>query len=207
MKHIVVDYNVGNLKSVENAFKKVGLDCEVSSDIEVIKNAQSLILPGVGAFKDAMIALEDSGLVPYIREHIKKGKFLLGICLGMQLLYTKSYEFGEYQGLDIISGSIKLITGDVKLPQMGWNNLLFEKQDPILSYIKEKDYVYFVHSYYVASDNTELVAYTDYGVKIPAIVRQGNVYATQFHPEKSGKVGLNILKAYGEMIYDTISSN
>lgn len=200
MKHVILDYDVGNLASIKQACDKVGLDTIVSKDPKIIKEAISLILPGVGAFEDAMNSLIDSGLIPYIKEHINEGKYLLGICLGMQLLYTKSYEFGEHQGLDIFKGEIKKLDISLKIPHMGWNNLQFDKVDPILQYIKEDSYVYFVHSYYVSSSNEECIASTNYGVKIPAIVRNKNVYATQFHPEKSGAVGLNILKAYGELI-------
>jgi glutamine amidotransferase len=207
MKHVILDYDVGNLDSVIKGFERVGISVELSKDLEVIKEATSLILPGVGAFKESMIALEKSGLIPAIKAHVESGKYLLGICLGMQLLYEESYEFGVYKGLGIIEGSIRKITSDVKIPHMGWNNLIFHKKDPILKYIKEDDFVYFVHSYYVDSTNRELLAYTNYGIDIPAIIRQGNVYATQFHPEKSGTVGLNILKAYGEMINETIPSN
>lgn len=200
MKHVILDYNVGNLDSVLNGFLKVGVDAVVSKDPKVIMNADSLILPGVGAFKDAMISLEESGLIPYIMKHIEQGKFLFGICLGMQLLYESSYEFGRYKGLGILKGDIVRFDNTLKVPHMGWNNLLFKTSDPLLKYIKEGDYVYFVHSYYVKENNDEVLAYAEYGVDVPAIIRKGNVYATQFHPEKSGEVGLNILKAYGEMI-------
>lgn len=201
MKTVILDYDVGNLASIENACKRVGLETIISKDPTIIKEANSLILPGVGAFEDAMISLKDSGLIPLILDHINQGKYLLGICLGMQLLYEKSYEFGEHQGLGVLKGNIALLELDLKVPHMGWNNLRFKQEkDPILQYISEGDYVYFVHSYYVSSSNQELVAYTNYGIDIPAIVKEGNVYATQFHPEKSGRVGLQILKAYGELI-------
>jgi len=200
MKHVILDYDVGNLASIKHACDKVGLDTTVSKDPKVISQATSLILPGVGAFEDAMASLKESGLIPYILDHIAKGKYLLGICLGMQLLYTKSYEFGEHKGLNILQGEIKKLDVPFKIPHIGWNNLTFDQKDPILQYINEHDYVYFVHSFYVSSSNEEVIASTDYGVKIPAIVRHQNVYATQFHPEKSGSVGLNILKAYGELI-------
>ena len=205
--NVILDYDVGNLDSVLNGFKKVGLNAIVTKDKDIIRNATSLILPGVGAFKDAMKSLEKSGLIPLIKRHIEDGKYLFGICLGMQLLYEKSYEFGVYPGLGVIPGVIKKIPSDVKVPHMGWNNLLFNKDNKILKYIKENDYVYFVHSFYVDSSMDEVLAYTNYSVKIPAIVQYGNVYATQFHPEKSGEVGLNIIKAYGEMINETISRN
>jgi imidazole glycerol-phosphate synthase subunit HisH len=199
--NVILDYDVGNLASVLRGFENVGIKSIISKDKEIIKNATSLVLPGVGAFKDAMEALQDSGLIPYILDHVNQGKFLIGICLGMQLLYEKGYENGIYDGLGILEGSIRFLDINLKVPQMGWNTLKFEKKDdPILKYIKEEDYVYFVHSYYVQSSNKELVAYTEYEKIVPAIVRDKNVYATQFHPEKSGIVGSNILKAYGELI-------
>lgn len=198
--NIIVDYGLGNIASVSRAFEKVGIQTKISGNIDEIKNANSLILPGVGAFRDAINSLNNMNLVPVIKEHVEKGKFLIGICLGMQLLYEKSYENGEYEGLGLIEGSVKKLDIDLKVPHMGWNNLKFNKDDEILKYIKEDDYVYFVHSYYINSSNKELVAYTNYEEIVPAIVRKGNIYGIQFHPEKSSQVGLNILKAYGEMI-------
>lgn len=198
--NIIVDYGLGNIDSVSRGFKKAGIETKISSDINEIKKANSLILPGVGAFRDSINALDELGLIPILREHASKGKFLIGICLGMQLLYEKSYEYGEYEGLGLIKGSINKLDISLKVPHMGWNNLKFNKEDDILKYIKEDDYVYFVHSYYANSSNEELIAFSEYEKKIPAIVRKNNVYGIQFHPEKSGEVGLNILKAYGEMI-------
>ncbi|MFD3155324.1 imidazole glycerol phosphate synthase subunit HisH [Haloimpatiens sp. FM7330] len=198
--HVIIDYDVGNLDSVQRAFKRVGIDTIISGDKEVIKDAKSLILPGVGAFGDAMEKLKERDLIKSIKRHVNCGKFLIGICLGMQLLYEKGYEYGEYQGLDLIKGSVKILDISLKVPHMGWNQLNFIKKDPVLRYIKENDYVYFVHSYYVNSSQNELIAYADYEKKIPAIVRKKNIYGMQFHPEKSGDVGEKILKAYGEMI-------
>lgn len=205
--NIVIDYNVGNLDSVVNGFRSAGIETKISKDPVEIQNAHSLILPGVGAFEASMKSLKESGLIPYILEHINQGKLLIGICLGMQLLYETSYEYGQHKGLGIIEGSILKIRGKVKIPHMGWNDLSFQQKDPILKYINEGDYVYFVHSYYVDSPFDQVLAYTNYGVAIPAIVRKNNVYATQFHPEKSGEVGHKILKAYGEILHDTIPSN
>lgn len=205
--NVVIDYNVGNLDSVVNGFARAGIDVVISKNPLDIQNATSLILPGVGAFEASMVSLQNSGLIPYILEHIKKGKYLIGICLGMQLLYETSYEYGTHKGLGIFEGSIKEITGDVKIPHMGWNDLTIQKKDPILQYITTGDYVYFVHSYYVDSSRLNVLATTEYGVTIPAIVRKGNVFATQFHPEKSGSVGLKILKAYGEILNDNTTSN
>lgn len=198
--HVIIDYGMGNLASVERAFEKLGVDVKISSKTEELRNAKSLILPGVGAFRDAIKLLDESGLSAVIKEEVAKGKYLIGICLGMQLLYEKGYEYGEYDGLGLIKGDIEYLDVNLKVPHMGWNNLKFNKQDPILKYIKEDEYVYFVHSYYAVSDNQELVAYSDYEKMVPAIVRKNNVYGIQFHPEKSGETGQNILKAYKEII-------
>ncbi|WP_019228836.1 imidazole glycerol phosphate synthase subunit HisH [Sedimentibacter sp. B4] len=198
--HVIIDYGMGNLASVERAFEKLGVDVKISSKTEDLRNAKSLILPGVGAFRDAIKLLDESGLSAVIKEEVAKGKYLLGICLGMQLLYEKGYEYGEYDGLGLIKGDIEYLDVNLKVPHMGWNNLKFNKQDPILKYIKEDEYVYFVHSYYAVSDNQELVAYSDYEKRVPAIVRKNNVYGIQFHPEKSGETGQNILRAYKEII-------
>ncbi|MPN23480.1 Imidazole glycerol phosphate synthase subunit HisH [bioreactor metagenome] len=198
--NIIIDYGLGNLASVSRAFDKAGIDCKVSNEKEDIINASSLILPGVGAFRDAIRSLEELELIPVIKDQADQGKKIMGICLGMQLLYEKSYEYGEYEGLGLIEGSVEKLEEGLKVPHMGWNDLKFNNQDPILKYINEKDYVYFVHSYYIKSSGSELVAYADYGVKVPAIVRKDNIFGMQFHPEKSAQVGLNLLKAYGEMI-------
>lgn len=198
--NIIIDYGLGNLDSVSRAFEMVGVETKISKDKDEIANADSIILPGVGAFRDAINSLKDMKLISVIKEHVDKGKFLIGICLGMQLLYEKSYENGEYEGLGLIKGNVEKLDIDLKVPHMGWNNIKFNKKDKILRYINEDDYVYFVHSYYANSPNEELVAYTDYGKIIPSIVRKNNIYGIQFHPEKSSEVGANILKAYGEMI-------
>jgi imidazole glycerol-phosphate synthase subunit HisH len=199
--NIIIDYGVGNLDSVQNGFKFVGIDTLISSDPALISKATSLILPGVGAFGDAMDALKKSGLIPNILEHVSKGKYLFGICLGMQLLYESSDEYGLHQGLGLLKGTCTYLDISLKVPHMGWNSLTFDQpNNPLLKYINEEDYVYFVHSYYVLSSGQEIVASTQYETNIPAIVMQKNIVATQFHPEKSGTVGLLILKAYGELI-------
>ncbi|MDP2425834.1 MAG: imidazole glycerol phosphate synthase subunit HisH [Candidatus Izemoplasmatales bacterium] len=199
--NIIIDYGVGNLDSVQNGFKFVGMDTLISSDPALISIATSLILPGVGAFGDAMDALKKSGLIPFILEHVSKGKYLFGICLGMQLLYESSDEYGLNQGLGLLKGTCRYLDISFKVPHMGWNSLTFNQpSNPLLKYINERDYVYFVHSYYVKSSGQEIVASTQYEINIPAIVMQKNIVATQFHPEKSGTVGLKILKAYGELI-------
>jgi len=197
--HIIIDYNVGNLASVQQGFLRAGIKTIISQDKTKIQAATSLILPGVGAFKESLDALKASGLIPFIIEHIKQNKPLIGICLGMQLLYEYSEEYGYHKGLGIFKGTIKRIEGDVKIPHMGWNTLKIETNDPIVSYLKDKRDVYFVHSYY-ADSNDGIIATTQYGVTIPAIIKKGNVYATQFHPEKSGDVGVDILKGYQKIL-------
>ncbi len=198
--HVILDYGVGNLMSIKQGFKRVGIDTIISKDLDVIQNAKSLILPGVGAFQDAMKALESSGLIPSIKRHVDLNKYLFGVCLGMQLLYEDSYEDGYYKGLGILKGSIKKIDTKMKIPHMGWNQLTFKRKSRLTAYINEKDYVYFVHSFYVDTFGDEVCAVTYYDLEIPAIVEKNNVFATQFHPEKSGVVGLNILKAYGDLV-------
>jgi imidazole glycerol-phosphate synthase subunit HisH len=199
--NVILDYDVGNLESVQTGFQRAGIATVISKDPRVIAHAKSLILPGVGAFGDAMEALRTSGLIPLIHTHVKSGKFLFGICLGMQLLYETGYEHGTHQGLGLIKGSIRYLDIPLKVPHMGWNDLTFDQPgNPLLKTIHQGDYVYFVHSYYVQSDHSEVIASTMYDKKIPAIVQKGNVIATQFHPEKSGNVGLGLLRAYGELI-------
>ncbi len=197
--HVIIDYNVGNLASVKQGFLRAGIETTISQDEVVIRNASSLILPGVGAFKESLDALKQSGLIPAILDHINANKPLIGICLGMQLLYEYSEEYGRHQGLGIFKGTIKKITGDVKIPHMGWNTLEILNDDPIVSNLKEASDVYFVHSYY-ADSSDGVIATTNYGVSIPAIIKKGNVYATQFHPEKSGDIGIEILKGYNTIL-------
>jgi imidazole glycerol-phosphate synthase subunit HisH len=198
--NIIFDYGLGNLHSVLRAFERANIPTKLTSNIEDISTCTSLVLPGVGAFKNGIENLRASGAIPYLNEHVASGKPLLGICLGMQLLYERSYENGECSGLGFIKGSVEKLTVPFKIPHMGWNALKIKKNDEVLKYISEDDYVYFVHSYYVNSSNEEVLAFADYGTNIPAIVRKGNVYGMQFHPEKSAQVGANILQAYQEMI-------
>jgi glutamine amidotransferase len=199
--NLIIDYGMGNLNSVQKGFERVGLDTVVSDSIQKIKDAKTLILPGVGAYRDAMDLLNKLELSDVIKEEVRNGKPIIGICLGMQLLYEKGYEYGEYDGLGLIKGDIRKMDISLKVPHMGWNSLRFRDQDnKILKYINEGEYVYYVHSYYANSDNSELVAYSDYEILIPGIVNKDNIYGIQFHPEKSGIVGYNILKAYKEII-------
>lgn len=201
MMNVILDYDSGNLDSVLRGFEKAGIPSIISKDPNMIKEAKSLVLPGVGAFGDAMAALKRSGLIPSILDHVNRGKYLFGICLGMQLLYEVGYEHGRHEGLGLLKGEIKYLDISLKVPQMGWNTLkFFDINHPILKYVKPDDYVYFVHSYYVNSSLEELIAYTSYEKLIPAIVGSNHIIATQFHPEKSGQTGENILKAYKEMI-------
>lgn len=201
---VIIDYGMGNLRSVYNGLNVLGIECKISSSIEDIKSAKALILPGVGAFKDAMDNLCRNSLDKVIKEECAKGKFILGICLGMQMLFNKGYESGESDGLAILDGDVVKMEPreEVKIPHMGWNSLDFNKQDGIIRGLTEDSFVYYVHSFYVKGYNTEdLIASSSYGgIVIPGLVRRGNIIGAQFHPEKSGDIGLRILKNFGEMI-------
>ncbi|WP_294377309.1 imidazole glycerol phosphate synthase subunit HisH [uncultured Clostridium sp.] len=203
---VIIDYGMGNLKSVRNALNYLNIENKISKDPEEIQKADALILPGVGAFPDAMETIENLGLDKVIREETQKGKYLLGICLGMQMLFEKGYEGLEKNGLGLLKGSIVKMKEDrsknIKIPHIGWNNLKYNKEDEIFKDIDEGQYVYYVHSYFAQGyDDKDLVAYSEYGEnKIPGLVRNKNIIGAQFHPEKSGSVGLNILKNFGELI-------
>ncbi len=193
----IIDYGAGNLFSVQNALNFLGIENKVTKDPEEIRNADKLILPGVGAFPDAMRMLYEAGLVDVIKEQVKT-KPLMGICLGMQMLFEKSYEFGETEGLGFIPGTVELMKpeNDLLIPHIGWNALEKNEACPLLKEVEEGDYVYFVHSFAAVTDVKNVAAYCDYGMKVPALVAKGNVYGCQFHPEKSGKTGLDILKNF-----------
>ena len=200
----IIDYGVGNLFSLSSSFSFIGQEAVVTKDPAVIRSADRILLPGVGAFRDAINKLNESGLVPVIMEEVQKGKPLLGICLGMQLLFEKSYEYGEHQGLGLIPGKVVPISDAIqeklKIPHIGWNALFFsKKRSPIFRYLSEGDFVYFVHSYYAAECENFVTANTEYGAMLTAAVQNKNVYGCQFHPEKSGEVGLKILKAFCEL--------
>ena len=200
---VIIDYGMGNLKSVYNALIKIGCECKISSDIEELRKADGLILPGVGAFKDCMDNLKNANLIEVIREEAAKGKPLLGICLGMQVLFQKGYEGEGGEGLGILKGEIvKMVDPNVKIPHIGWNNLEKNREDELLEGLKEDAFVYYVHSYYAQGyDDADLVGYSRYGtLKIPGLVRKNNVMGAQFHPEKSGEIGLKILKNFKELI-------
>ena len=199
----IVDYGVGNLFSLRSSLEAIGAEVVVTSDAEVLAQADQIILPGVGAFEDAARKLRESGLADVIRTLAARGKPLMGICLGMQLLFDKSFEYGEHAGLGLIPGNVRpiadVIPADYKIPHIGWNALHFRGENPLFSYIKEGDCVYFVHSYYAADCDESVIATAEYGPELTAAVARGNVLGCQFHPEKSGNVGLNILKAFVEM--------
>jgi glutamine amidotransferase len=199
--NVILDYDVGNLESVRSGFSKAGIETIVSRDPLVLSEANLLILPGVGAFGDAMDALRRQNLIAPILAHVAKNKPLFGICLGMQLLYETGYEHGTHAGLGLLKGDVVLLQNAPKIPHMGWNQLSFDQPNNLLlQSIHPGDHVYFVHSYYVRARQEDVVASTNYGLSIPAIVQSGPIVATQFHPEKSGAVGLSILKAYAETI-------
>ncbi len=204
----IIDYGVGNLFSLKSSLAYLGCDNIVTKDAEDLKRCEKIILPGVGAFEDAIKKLNETGLIPLIREELDKGKPMLGICLGMQLLFEESFEYGEHNGLGLIPGAVMPIpkkqrdleNGEVlKIPHIGWNRLMIKKDDPLFSKLPEENYVYFVHSYYATGCQDNLLAVADYGVEIPAVVRKGSLYGTQFHPEKSGQTGLNILRAFVDL--------
>ena len=200
----IIDYGVGNLFSLKCSFESIGADICVTSDPKVIAKADRIILPGVGAFEDAAKKLRDSGLDKVIKKECAEGKPLLGICLGMQLLFERSFEYGEHEGLGLIKGSIRpisdVIDADLKIPHIGWNALHFGKnKDELFKYLNEGDFVYFVHSYYGADCAESVIATTEYSAELTAAVRNKNVCGVQFHPEKSEKVGLSILKAFCEI--------
>ncbi|MBQ8683030.1 MAG: imidazole glycerol phosphate synthase subunit HisH [Clostridia bacterium] len=199
----IIDYGVGNLFSLQSSFAAIGAEAVVTADPAVIRVADRILLPGVGAFEDAARKLRDSGMAALLIELAATGKPIMGICLGMQLLLDKSYEYGEHAGLGLISGNVSpirpVVPAEYKVPHIGWNALHFGAgKHPLFKYINEGDCVYFVHSYY-ATDCPAVIATTEYHAELTAAVAKGNVMGCQFHPEKSGTVGLNILRAFCEM--------
>ena len=199
----IINYGVGNLFSLSSSFAAIGQEVEIVSEPGALKNFERIILPGVGAFGDAAEKLFSSGMAGPLLEEARNGKPILGICLGMQLLFTKSYEFGEYEGLNLIPGEVRaiseIIPESLKIPQMGWNSLSIKNLDGVFSKSNNGDYVYFVHSYSARCDEKYITSTTNYGADIVASVQNKNVYGVQFHPEKSGNVGLNILRAFCEV--------
>ena len=201
----IIDYGVGNLFSLKSSLSAIGADAVVTADPAVIATADRVILPGVGAFGDAAKKLRDSGLGEVVVKAARGGKPILGICLGMQMLFEKSFEYGEHTGLGYIKGEVcplnTDISSDLKVPHIGWNKLIIkDKSNPMLRYTNEGDYVYYVHSFYAKNCEESLVAYSEYGVNVPGLVNNQNVFGAQFHPEKSGKVGLSMLKAFNEVV-------
>jgi glutamine amidotransferase len=198
---IIVDYGMANLRSVQKAFEKLGHSAMITSDLNLISEADKLVLPGVGAFRDAIAKLNETGLAEPICHHIRAGKPFLGICLGLQLLFTKSYEDGEYAGLNLIPGEVvrfPTIPG-LKVPHMGWNQLKIKRQSPTLREVPDGSSVYFVHSYYVVPKQVDVIAAeTDYPTPFTSAIWRDNIFATQFHPEKSQTVGLSMLKGFAE---------
>ncbi len=199
----IVDYGVGNLFSLKCSLDAIGVEAKVTSDAEEIKKADRIILPGVGAFEDAAKKLKNSGLQETVIAEAKSGKPILGICLGMQLLFDKSFEYGEHDGLGLIKGNVRsiadVIPPDLKIPHIGWNALQFTNgKNPLFKYISDGDFVYFVHSFYAADCEKNTIAVSEYGAPLTAAVADGNIFGCQFHPEKSGTVGLNILRAFCE---------
>ena len=199
----IIDYGVGNLFSLQCSLKKIGVDAVVTNDAQVIRDADRIILPGVGAFGDAINKLRSTGLVDTIKAEAERGKPFLGICLGMQLLFEKGYEYGVHEGLGFLKGNVVPLEGkipsELNVPHMGWNGLDFKCNSPIFKYINEGDFVYFVHSFYATDCDDSVIATSEYGIPVTAAVGKGNIFGCQFHPEKSGDVGLNILKAFCEL--------
>ena len=199
----IIDYGVGNLFSLERSFESIGAEVTVTADPEVICKAEKIVLPGVGAFEDAANKLRASGLDKLVCRLAAEGKPLLGICLGMQMLFEESHEYGCHKGLGLIPGKVVpmqgVIPADLKIPHIGWNGLHIEKENPLLKYVKEGDCVYFVHSYYATDCTDAVIATAEYGASLTAAVAKENVFGCQFHPEKSGSVGLSILRAFKEM--------
>ena len=199
----IIDYGVGNLFSLKSSLRAIGIDADYTGNPAEIRKADKLILPGVGAFRDAREALRSTGLDRVVQEEAGKGKPLMGICLGMQMLFDRSYEYGEYEGLGLIPGEIVPMEGripkDLPIPHIGWNELMLKQSSPLMKNTANGDYVYFVHSYYAETPAEYVIATTDYGVEMTAAVQKDNVYRCQFHPEKSSEVGLSILKAFCEL--------
>ena len=201
---IIIDYGMGNLKNVYNALKYLNIPSKISNEISEIKSADKLILPGVGAFNKAVYNLNNMGLTEVIKAKINNGTPLLGICLGMQMIFQKGYENGECEGLSFIEGDVKILEPKekVKIPHIGWNKLEYNKSNDLIKGLDDNSFVYYVHSYAATKvKNENLIGFSNYGgIKVPSIVCNNNVYGTQFHPEKSGEVGLRILHNFGEVI-------
>lgn len=195
----IIDYHLNNLRSVQKALEKVGANAFISDSPEDLSKAEKLVLPGVGAFGQAMENLNALGFVPVISDHVARKKPLLGICLGMQLLFTKSYELGEYDGLGFVDGEVKKFPSDVKIPHMGWNQVDIVQQSELLSGVQSGTFAYFVHSYFVDPKENVTLTKTDYGIPFTSIIQKGNIFGIQFHPEKSQATGLQLLKNFAHI--------
>ncbi|MDW8067144.1 MAG: imidazole glycerol phosphate synthase subunit HisH [Aquificaceae bacterium] len=202
MNLVLIDYGMGNLRSVSKALERVGFRVKITSEAEEVKKADAIVLPGVGAFRDAMENLRRFGLLKEILRHVEKGKPYLGICLGLQLLFEKSYEFGESEGLGVLEGEVMLLPTTVKVPHIGWNQLWKNKPSDLLEGLRDGEYFYFVHSYHVVPKREDVIlTKTDYGIDFVSSVEYQNIFAVQFHPEKSQKAGLRLLENYRRRIY------
>lgn len=199
----IIDYGVGNLYSLAHSLAYIGLESCITREEKQILSADQLILPGVGAFGDAAQRLRETGMDRLILKMASTGTPLMGICLGMQLLFEKSHEYGEHQGLGLLPGEIcplrDVLPAEYKVPHIGWNELQFCRESPLTRGIREGDSVYYVHSYYAKTQEENLIAVSEYGIRVPGLVQKGNIFGAQFHPEKSGRVGLSILRAFGEV--------
>ena len=195
----IIDYGMGNLRSVQKAFEYLGNHAVITDDVSVIQKADKVVLPGVGAFQDAMKTITQKGIDKVLYDIVDSKKPLLGICLGMQMFFDKSYEYGEHKGLGILQGEIKLLPNTVKIPHMGWNSLYIQKRSPLFEGLPEQPYVYFVHSYHLETNADIVSATTYYGKQIQVEEKKENVFALQFHPEKSGDIGLKILENFGRI--------
>lgn len=196
----VIDYHLNNLRSIQNTLQRLGHEVCVTSNSEIVRSAEKLILPGVGAFPDAMQKLSKLSLTKAIIEKVSSGSPILGICLGMHLLFSESDEFGSHQGLELIEGKVRRLPGGIHIPHMGWNQLDLKRSNPIIEEIEDGSFVYFVHSYYATpTDETAVITTTDYGIDFPSTVALNNVWGTQFHPEKSQVVGEYILDRFARL--------
>ncbi|MCS7308046.1 MAG: imidazole glycerol phosphate synthase subunit HisH [Aquificaceae bacterium] len=202
MNLVLIDYGMGNLRSVSKALERVGFRVKITSEAEEVKKADAIVLPGVGAFRDAMENLRRFGLLKEILRHVEKGKPYLGICLGLQLLFEKSYEFGESEGLGVLEGEVMLLPTTVKVPHIGWNQLWKNKPSDLLEGLRDGEYFYFVHSYHAVPKREDVIlTKTDYGINFVSSVEYQNIFAVQFHPEKSQKAGLKLLENFRRRIY------
>ncbi len=195
----VIDYGMGNLRSVQKAFEYLGYKAVITQQPSEIQKADKVVLPGVGAFRDAMQTIKQKGIDKVLYDVVEQKKPLLGICLGMQMFFEKSYEYGEHKGLGILQGEIVKLPENVKIPHMGWNSLNIKKKNPLFEGLSQEPYVYFVHSYHLNTEADIVSATTYYGKEIQVAAQKENVFALQFHPEKSGDVGLNILQNFGRL--------